>query len=397
MFGGDKRSIQVQVHPDELIRYGLTLNDVLTAARRSTGVRGAGFVDTRNQRIVFQTEGQSLKPDAIARTVLLSRGAASVTLGNVADVIDAPEPPIGGAAVQGKPGVIPNVAEQYAADTLHVTENVEAALEELRPGLEADGITLHTDLFRPSNFINVATRNVRDSLVLGGILVIVVLFLFLFDLRTAAISCTAIPLSLLAATLVLERMGVSLNTMTLGGLAIAIGVVIDDAVIDVENIVRRLRENSRSSEPRPPARVVLDATLEVRSAVVYATFAVILVVLPVMTLSGTVGQLFAPLGLAYTVAVLASLVVALTVTPAFSMALLPARVPAQDPPVIRWMRRLSNAVASARGAASRAHCRRRHVDDCRMRCAAVFRSWTHSRSEGGALRRPYVGGARHVD
>jgi CzcA family heavy metal efflux pump len=338
VFGGDKRSIQVQVHPDELIRYGLTLNDVLTAARRSTGVRGAGFVDTRNQRIVFQTEGQSLKPDAIARTVLLSRGAASVTLGNVADVVDAPQPPIGGAAVQGSRGVILNLAEQYAADTLQVTQNVEAALEELRPGLEVDGITIHADLFRPANFITIATSNVRDSLVLGGILVIVVLFLFLFDLRTAAISCTAIPLSLLTAILVLERMGASLNTMTLGGLAIAIGVVVDDAVIDVENIVRRLRENRRSSEPRPFARVVLDATLEVRSAVVYATFAVILVVLPVMTLSGTVGRLFAPLGLAYTTAVLASLVVALTVTPAFSMALLPGRIPARDPPVIRWMR-----------------------------------------------------------
>ena len=338
VFGGDKRSIQVQVHPDELIRYGLTLNDVLTAARRSTGIRGSGFVDTRNQRVVFQTEGQSLKPDAIARTVLLSRGAASVTLGNVADVVDAPEPPIGGAAIEGQPGVILNLAEQYAADTLRVTENVEAALQELRPGLEADGITIHADLFRPANFINVATGNVRDSLVLGGILVVVVLFLFLFDLRTAAISCTAIPLSLLAATLVLDRMGASLNTMTLGGLAIAIGVVVDDAVIDVENIVRRLRENRRTAEPKPFARVVLEATLEVRGAVVYATFAVILVVLPVMTLSGTVGRLFAPLGLAYTTAVMASLVVALTVTPALSMALLPSRIPARDPPVIRWMR-----------------------------------------------------------
>lgn len=338
VFGGDKRSIQVQVHPDELIRYGLTLNDVLAAARRSTGIRGSGFVDTRNQRVVFQTEGQSLKPDAIARTVLLSRGAASVTLGNVADVVDAPEPPIGGAAIEGQPGVILNLAEQYAADTLRVTENVEAALQELRPGLEADGITIHADLFRPANFINVATSNVRDSLVLGGILVVVVLFLFLFDLRTAAISCTAIPLSLLAATLVLDRMGASLNTMTLGGLAIAIGVVVDDAVIDVENIVRRLRENRRTAEPQPFARVVLEATLEVRGAVVYATFAVILVVLPVMTLSGTVGRLFAPLGLAYTTAVMASLVVALTVTPALSMALLPSRIPARDPPVIRWMR-----------------------------------------------------------
>ena len=338
VFGGDKRSIQVQVHPDELIRYNLTLNDVLTAARRSTGVRGAGFVDTRNQRIVFQTEGQSLKPDDIARTVLLSRGAASVTLANVADVVEAPEPPIGGAAVQGSPGVILNVAEQYAADTLKVTENVEAALEELRPTLQADGITIHADLFRPANFINTATSNVRDSLILGGMLVIVVLFLFLFDLRTAAISCTAIPLSLLTATIVLERLGASLDTMTLGGLAIAIGVVVDDAVIDVENIVRRLRENRRSPQPQPFARVVLDATLEVRSAVVYATIAVILVVLPVMTLSGTAGRLFAPLGLAYTTAVLASLVVALTLTPALSMMLLPGKVPAHDPPVVRWTR-----------------------------------------------------------
>jgi CzcA family heavy metal efflux pump len=338
VFGGDKRSIQIQVHPDELIRYNLTLNDVLTAARRSTGVRGAGFVDTRNQRIVFQTEGQSLKPDDIARTVLLSRGAASVTLANVADVVEAPEPPIGGAAVQRAPGVILNVAEQYAADTLKVTENVEAALEELRPTLQADGITIHADLFRPANFINTATSNVRDSLILGGMLVIVVLFLFLFDLRTAAMSCTAIPLSLLTATIVLERLGASLNTMTLGGLAIAIGVVVDDAVIDVENIVRRLRENRRSPQPQPFARVVLNATLEVRSAVVYATIAVILVVLPVMTLSGTAGRLFAPLGLAYTTAVLASLAVALTLTPALSMMLLPGKVPAHDPPVVRWTR-----------------------------------------------------------
>ncbi|MGZ3311660.1 MAG: efflux RND transporter permease subunit, partial [Xanthobacteraceae bacterium] len=338
VFGGDKRSIQVQVHPDELIRYNLTLNDVLTAARRSTGVRGAGFVDTRNQRIVFQTEGQSLKPDDIARTVLLSRGAASVTLANLADVVEAPEPPIGGAAVQGSPGVILNVAEQYAADTLKVTENVEAALEELRPTLQADGITIHADLFRPANFINTATSNVRDSLILGGMLVIVVLFLFLFDLRTAAISCTAIPLSLLTATIVLERLGASLDTMTLGGLAIAIGVVVDDAVIDVENIVRRLRENRRSPRPQPFARVVLNATLEVRSAVVYATIAVILVVLPVMTLSGTAGRLFAPLGLAYTTAVLASLAVALTLTPALSMMLLPGKVPAHDPPMVRWTR-----------------------------------------------------------
>ena len=219
-----------------------------------------------------------------------------------------------------------------------MTKQLEAALEELRPGLQADGITIEPDLFRPANFIKTATSNVRDSLILGGVLVVVVLFLFLFDLRTAAISCTAIPLSLLAATMVLERLGVTLNTMTLGGLAIAIGVVVDDAVIDVENIVRRLRENARSSQPRPFALVVLDATLEVRSAVVYATFAVILVVLPIMMLSGLTGRLFAPLGLAYALAVLASLAVALTVTPALAIALLPGHVPPRDPPVVRWAR-----------------------------------------------------------
>jgi CzcA family heavy metal efflux pump len=338
VFGADKRSIQIQVHPDELIRFGLALEDVVSAARRATGVRGAGFVDTTNQRIVFQTEGQSLTPGDIGHTVLLNHGAASVTLDNVADVIEAPEPPIGGASIQGKPGVILNVAEQYAADTVEVTKRVEMALQELRPGLVADGIMLESDLFRPANFIMIATNNVRDSLILGGVLVIVVLFLFLFDLPTAAISCTAIPLSLLTATLVLERLGITLNTMTLGGLAIAIGVVVDDAVIDVENIVRRLRENARLAAPRPFAHVVLDATFEVRSAVVYATFAVILVVLPVVTLSGLTGRLFAPLGFAYSLAVLASLIVALTVTPALAMALLPGRVPPRDPPMVRWAR-----------------------------------------------------------
>jgi ABC-type multidrug transport system ATPase subunit len=180
---------------------------------------------------------------------------------------------------------------------------------------------------------------VGESLMLGAVLVTVVIFLFLFDLRMAAVSCAAIPLSLLAAATVLTRLGVTFNTMTLGGLAIAIGVVVDDAIIDVENIVRRLRENARLPQPRPSARVVLDACLEVRSAVVYATLAVVLVVLPIMALSGIAGRLFAPLGLSYVLAVLASLVVALTVTPALSLAFLAGRnVPARDPPMIRWTR-----------------------------------------------------------
>ena len=339
VFGGDVRSLQVQVHPDQLIRYGIGLNEVLTAARIATGVRGAGFMDSPNQRIVFQTEGQSLTSAALARTVILQHGAGVVTLGDIASVVDAPEPPVGAGAIQGKPGGILNIEEQYGADTVAVTKAVEAALADLQPQLQAQGITLHTDLFRPANFIATALGNIRGSLMLGGAMVVLVLFLFLFDLRVAAISCVAIPLSLLAATLVLERLGATLNTMTLGGLAIAIGEVVDDAVIGVENIVRRLRENRRLARPRPEARVVLDASLEVRSAVVYATFAVILVFLPIIALPGVAGRLFAPLGLAYILAVLASLIVALTVTPALAMALL-ARRDAQekDPPVVRWTR-----------------------------------------------------------
>ncbi len=178
------------------------------------------------------------------------------------------------------------------------------------------------------------------ALLIGGALVIIVLFLFLFDWRTSIISCTAIPLSLIAAVLALQWMGETLNTMTLGGLAIAIGEVVDDAVIGVENVVRRLRENRRLAEPRTEGRVVLDAILEVRSAVVYATFAVLLVFLPVLTLSGVGGRLFGPLGVAYILAVLASLAVALTVTPALSMVLLvgKSRREHRDPPMVRWSR-----------------------------------------------------------
>jgi CzcA family heavy metal efflux pump len=340
VFGGDSKSIQVQVDPDQLITFGLGLNDVVNAAGRATGIRGAGFIDTANQRIVFQSEGQSITPEDLAHTVLVNQGGASVTLANVADVVEAPEPPIGGAAIDGVAGVQLVISEQYGANTVEVTQRLEAALAELQASLQRDGVELHPDIFRPANFIDTATANVRSSLLLGALLVIAVLFLFLFNIRTAAISCISIPLSLLAAVIVLYSFGTTLNTMTLGGLAIAIGVVVDDAVIDVENVLRRLRENAKLRQPRELARVVLDACLEMRGAVVYATFAVILVALPVLALPGLAGRLFGPLAVAYVLAVLASLLVALTVTPALSMLLI-ARpgMKATEPPVLRWSRR----------------------------------------------------------
>lgn len=346
-YGKDVRSLQVQVRPDDLIRFRVGLNDVLAAARKATGVRGAGFIDTANQRITLQTQGQSLTPEQLARTVLLHEGGASVVLDDVATVVTAPEPPIGAALVDGVPGVMLMVSQQYGANTREVTTRAEAALQELRPGLEADGVKLHADIFRPANFIDAATENVLTALLIGGALVVVVLFLFLFDWRTSIISCTAIPLSLIAAVLALQWIGETLNTMTLGGLAIAIGEVVDDAVIGVENVVRRLRENRRATVPRPEPRVVLDAFLEVRTAVAYATFAVLLVFFPVLALSGIAGRLFGPLGIAYIFAVIASLAVALTVTPALSMLLLVGRTGRHrlhEPPAVRWSRRYYQAL-----------------------------------------------------
>lgn len=339
IFGGDVRQIQVQVRPDLLVQFNLGMNDVLAAAERGTGVQGAGFIDTPNQRVILQTQGQAVTAAQIAKTVLVNQQGVSVTLGSIARVVDAPEPPFGAASLAGHPSVGLVISQQYGSNTVEVTQAVEQALEDLRPALRAEGITLRSDVFRPANFIQTAIGNIRSSLLLGGLLVIVVLFLFLFDLRTAAISATAIPLSLLAGVVVLEHLGFTLNTMTLGGLAIAIGEVVDDAVIDVENILRRLRENRHLPEPRPAHRVVLEASIEVRSAVVYATFAVVLVFLPILTMSGVAGRLFAPLGIAYILAILASLVVALTLTPALSLLLLGRReLKEEEPPVARWLK-----------------------------------------------------------
>ncbi len=339
VFGGERKSIQIQVHPDALKRFGLSLQDVVTAARHATGLRGAGIIDTANQRIVLETRGQALTPDEIARTVLRAGDRASVTLGEVATVLAAPMPPVGAGAINGVPGVVLTISEQYQANTPEVTRRLEAAFAELQPTLAKEGIELRTNLFRPANFIAVAIGNVRNSLLLGGVLVVVVLFLFLFDLRTAAISAIAIPLSLLPAASALHLFDITLNTMTLGGLAIAIGIVVDDAVVDIENIVRRLRENRRLPTPLPVARVVLDACYEVRSAVVYATVAVVLVAVPVLALPGVAGRLFAPLAIAYGLATLASLIVALTITPAFAMLLLGrGNANPKDPPLLRWSR-----------------------------------------------------------
>jgi CzcA family heavy metal efflux pump len=331
VYGGDVRQIQIQIDPKRLVAHELSVDDVLAAAQRATGVRGAGFLGTRNQRLLIKSEGASLSAAQIGAIVVAHQGAGNVTLADVASVVDAPAPPISEASVNGRRAVIINVWAQYLANTLEATAGVERALDELAPALKGQGIAVYPRVFRAANYIELATHNINVALILGAILVIVVLFLFLANLRAAAISCTAIPLSLLVGVVILQKLGYSLNTMTLGGLAIAIGEVVDDAVIDVENIQRRLREN----RGRAFLDVIFDASLEVRGAVVYATFAVALVFMPILTMSGLAGRLFAPMALAYIFSILASLVVALTVTPALCAVLL--RGPIVEREERRWL------------------------------------------------------------
>src|SRR5579859_2825418 len=342
VFGGEVRELQIQVIPERLMAYDLAISDVLAAARVSTGVMGAGFIDTSNQRITLQTEGQALTPEALSDVVISHTNGLSVRLKEVAREVEAGEPKFGDTIIMGQPGILLAAASQYGANTLEVTLAVEAALVEMKPVFEKQGITVYPRLHRPATFIEAALKNMRHSLLLGGILVAVVLFLLIGSVRTACISLSAIPLSLLAAVIAMEKFGITLNTITLGGLAIALGEVVDDSIIDVENIFRRLREHQAAGNPsarRSIFQVVLDASLEVRRAVVYATFIVALIFVPVLTLTGLQGSFFAPLALSYILAIMASLLVALTVTPALAYLLFGKGVKdAGEPRLQQWLK-----------------------------------------------------------
>jgi CzcA family heavy metal efflux pump len=339
VFGGQVRQLQLLIDPDKLVRYHLSLQDVLAAASRATGVRGAGFIENDNQRIYINSEGQMPTPDTLAKMPVLHRDAQTIRFGDIGTVTEGAAPGISAASINGQPGIYLSIQGQLGANTKAVTEAVEHALAELMPELASERVTLHPKLFRPANFIETAIDGVKTDILIGSVLVVTVLFLFLFNVRTAFISATAIPLSLLTAIIVLGYFGIGLNIMVLGGLAIALGEVVDDAIIDTENIFRRLRENRLLANPRPAWQVVFDASMEVRSSVFYATLIVALVFLPLLTLSGVAGKLFAPLGYAYITAILASLLVALTLTPALCYLLLARRtLSSEDPPLVRFMR-----------------------------------------------------------
>ncbi|MBW4091708.1 MAG: efflux RND transporter permease subunit [Proteobacteria bacterium] len=340
IFGARPEQLQVQFDPDKLVSLHAGLNQLVAAAGAASAVRGAGVVDTSNQQLFLLTHGQAADPATLAGSLFLRRGHQSVTLGDVAHIVAAPPPRIGGALVGAKPGLVLVIGLQYGANTLQVTSGLDHALALLAPAMQRDGVLVTANAVRPASFIITALHDVRNSLAIGAALILLVLYLALRNWRTAVISFAAIPLSLLAAALILGAFGFSLNTLSLGGLAIALGEVVDDAVVGVENIHRRLRENAGLPAPLPTAFVVLRATMEVRQAVIFATVSVVIVFLPVLRLAGVAGRLFGPLAVAYILAILASLLVALTVTPALAMVLLGrARLDPADPPVVAYAKR----------------------------------------------------------
>jgi CzcA family heavy metal efflux pump len=322
--GGAERQFQVVAHPEALRANDVSLTELLEAARGASENASAGVYVEGPQEYVLQAIGRVRTADEIGDSVVAMRGTRSVLIRDVADVREGAALKRGEGSRSGKPAVIVGVQKQPGANTLDVTQRLDLELDALQAQLPA-GITIDRRIFRQADFIQVAVDNVIEALRDGGILVIAVVLIFLANTRAAAITLTAMPLSLAAAILVLRGFGVTINTMTLGGLAIAIGALVDDAIIDVENVVRRLRENAAlpTADQRPAAIVVRDATLEIRTSIVFATVIIVLVFLPIFGLTGVEGRLLTPLAYAYIVALLASLGVAIVVTPALCFAFLP--------------------------------------------------------------------------
>jgi HME family heavy-metal exporter len=333
VMGGDKKEYQVLVDPGKLLEYNVSLQQVEAAILANNLNASGGFIEEgqteRPVRVIGRLGPLPEKVVAdLLKVVVKVNPDRAVLLGNVATIEEGPAPKRGDASIDGSPGVILTIVKQPHSDTRALTDEVKAALRESEAALPAD-VVIQTELFRLKSFIDRGVYYVEEALVIGAGLVVIVLFLFLLNLRTTFITLTAIPLSLVVTTLVFRLIGavtgqeLSINVMTLGGIAVAMGELVDDAIVDVENIYRRLGENNARPDPQPALVVVYRASREIRSAIVFGTAVVILAFLPLFALSGVEGRLFVPLGIAYIVSILASLVVSLTVTPVLSYYLMP--------------------------------------------------------------------------
>lgn len=353
--GGNRKQFQIQLNPESLVKFGISIERVLEAVRQSNEDATGGYLDQRGpNELLVRAIGRVQSIEDLNRIPVGVQSGRPLSLAMLADVVEAPQVRRGDAAAfvrkdsfqfHGGPAVVMTISKQPGADTHSITKQIELAIDEIQPSLSS-AIRIHP-LYAQQHFIDRAIESVFEALRDGGVLVVVVLFLFLMNFRTTLISLTAIPLSLLTSVLVFYWFGLSMNTMTLGGLAVAIGELVDDAIVDVENIFRRLKENSALPRPKSALHVVYMASLEVRSSIIFSTIIVCMVFLPLFALSGMEGRLFSPLGIAYVVSIVSSLVVSLTVTPVLSYWLLPgskAVAHASDGLLLRMLKRLIGRV-----------------------------------------------------
>ena len=340
IIGGEMKQYQVLVDPSRLADYGLTLKEVTEAVSASNANAGGGFLERPNEEYLIRGRARVYNAEDLANSVITVRDGAPILIKNVAEVKVGAALKRGEGSFNAQPAVVATIQKQPNANTLVVTEQIETTLAGLKSSLPPD-VTIDTKAFQQADFIKRAIGNVQSALIEGGVMVMVVLFLFLWNFRTTFISLTAIPLSLLTALLVMNYFDLSINTMTLGGLAIAICELVDDAIVDVENVFRRLRQNARAAVPQPVIKVIYNASSEIRNSILFATLIIVLVFLPLFSLGGFEGRMFAPLAFAYIISIVASLIVALTVTPVLCYFLL-ARSSVireeKDSRVVTWLK-----------------------------------------------------------
>ncbi|KQW02915.1 efflux RND transporter permease subunit [Rhizobacter sp. Root1221] len=343
--GGEVRQLRVEPDTARLAQFGVSLTEVEQALRGFSSNAGGGFIDLNSREFLIRHVGRTSRVEDLRGIAVSWKDGRPILLEQVAQVNFAAAMKRGDAGYNGLPAVIVSVQKQPAADTVQITGAIEAALKELRQGVPA-GLAEPRVLFRQADFIEASTGNVAEALRDGAIMVAIVLFAFLLSARTTFISLIAIPLSLAVAAIAFKLLGQSINVMTLGGLAIAVGELVDDAVVDVENILRRLKQNRTAADPLPILEVVRRASVEVRSGIVYATVIVVLVFVPLFALPGIEGRLFSPLGIAYIVSILGSMLVSMTVTPVLCFYLLPRmkRIGHGDSPLVARLKRLDECV-----------------------------------------------------
>lgn len=366
--GGGRKQFQVLVNPEALVKYGITLHDVRQACEESNVNATGGYLDEQGpNEFLVRALGRIQTLEDLEKVVVTTKKGRPIVLSQVAKVVEGAQVKRGDSSAfvkqedgtfAGGDAVVLTVNKQPDADTRRVAQDVIQALKELKPSLPAD-IRIQPELYSQKSFIDRSIENVIDALVDGGILVVIILFLFLMNFRTTFITLTAIPLSIAITAIIFAVFGLSINTMTLGGLAVAIGELVDDAIVDVENIFRRLQENRYQKNPKPTLLVVFQASCEIRNSIVFGTIIVVLVFMPLFALSGMEGRLFAPLGVAYIVSILSSLLVSLTLTPVLSYWLLgkkfgspvssddPSEHKAhQDGPLLRFLKWIAGYVIS---------------------------------------------------